>query len=59
LIDISLPELPLLIRNKVILAEYPYLTVMLLNYFLKRLLRNEAVNEEEDDVFRGVYLEKR
>ena len=32
---------------------------MLLNSFFKRLLRNEGVQEDKDDIFRSVYMEQR
>jgi len=34
------------------------LTVML-NSFFKRLLKNEGIVEEQDDIFRQVYIENR
>ena len=32
---------------------------MLLNSFYKRLLRNEGVQEDKDDIFRNIYQQQR
>lgn len=56
--EISLYDYTLYLKNKLVL-ESPSLTTMLLNSFCKKLYRNEGFNDEEDDLFRPIYIQTR
>ncbi len=57
--ELQLQEYPLFLNNKTILTSHPELMTVMLTQFFKRLLRNEGVIEDQDDIFRVVYIENR
>ena len=57
--ELQLQEYPLYLNNKTVLTYHPDLVTVLLTQFFKRLLKNEGVIEEQDDIFRIVYIENR
>lgn len=54
---ISLQEYPKIIRDQGLWEHYPGIITILLNQYLKKLLRQEGVNEESDDVFRPLHFQ--
>lgn len=46
-------------RNKGLIQQYPVITTMLLNQCMKRALKNEGLNEENDDIFRPLNAKHR
>jgi hypothetical protein len=54
--ELQLQEYPLFLNNKVLLSNYPELVTSMLTQFFKRLLKNEGVIEEQDDIFRIIYI---
>jgi len=57
--ELQLQEYPMYLRNKVMLSHYPELVTILLTQFFKRLLKNEGVIEDNDDIFRLVHTNNR
>jgi hypothetical protein len=57
--EIPLADFMHYLRNKILLESHPQLLSIILVQFFKRLLRNEGIEGEHDDIFRPIYASQR